>query len=120
MSWASSSPSSLKSGEAHSLRLALSVSCMQTKSIDEALASFLERRSLDEATFRRVRSGVYFYGRTKLLIKFDNQGRLVCLPQHQGLGLLVKQQRYQLLEKFLLHQRRAEAAAASQPQDSDG
>lgn len=73
-------------------------------SVDSMLAQYLENNGLEPSLFRRVRSGVYFYGRTKLLMKIQ-RGQLSCMALHLTQEQQQKQQqRFVGIDRFLKEQ----------------
>ncbi|KAL8440379.1 hypothetical protein Efla_000267 [Eimeria flavescens] len=72
--------------------------------VDAMLEQFLKAHGLEPSVFRRVRSGVYFYGRTKVVMKVQ-RGQLSCMPLHLTHEQQQnQQQRFLPIDRFLREQ----------------
>ncbi|OEH77310.1 hypothetical protein cyc_08382 [Cyclospora cayetanensis] len=71
--------------------------------VDGLLAQYLETNGLEPTLFRRIRSGVYFYGRTKLLMKSTKQP--ITVPHTHFLALFERVSAYLLGSVAIGHER---------------
>ncbi|KAL8270842.1 hypothetical protein Esti_005213 [Eimeria stiedai] len=74
------------------------------KTVDCMLEAYLSENGLSPSLFRRVRSGVYFYGKTKLVMKIQ-RGQLSCMALHLTHEQQQTQQaRFVCIDRFLKEQ----------------
>ncbi|KAL8448694.1 hypothetical protein Emed_003603 [Eimeria media] len=76
----------------------------KNQTVDSLLEAYLRENGLSPSLFRRVRSGVYFYGKTKLVMKIQ-RGQLSCMALHLTHEQQQTQQaRFVCIDRFLKEQ----------------
>ncbi|KAL8438660.1 hypothetical protein ACSSS7_000002 [Eimeria intestinalis] len=76
----------------------------KNQTVDSMLEAYLRDNNLSPSLFRRVRSGVYFYGKTKLVMKIQ-RGQLSCMALHLTHEQQQTQQaRFVCIDRFLKEQ----------------